>query len=94
MFFISFFTERRNASLILNINLKMLSLSYRIMTDITESIMNCTENTVIHYSLSCEFTFLCVKLHAYWYYESFENLMINRCVHKERNDGEVGFRKS
>lgn len=50
----------------------MLSMSDRIMTDITESIINCTENTITHYSLSCEFILMCVNTHGFLYYESLE----------------------
>lgn len=50
----------------------MLPVSDRIMTDITESTINCTENTITHYSLSCEFILMCVNTHGFLYYESLE----------------------
>lgn len=44
----------------------MLSMSGRIMSDITESTINCTENTITHYSLSCEFILMCVNTHGFF----------------------------
>lgn len=71
MFFISFFTERTNASLILkHTSLRMLSMSDRIMTYIIRNIINCIQNTITHYSLG-------INIHSCLYYENFEKKEIN-----------------
>lgn len=71
----------------------MLSMSDRIMTDITESTINCTENTITHYSLSCEFILMCVNTRFFCTMKALKSINFKSNWNSgEKRDKQHGFR--